>query len=217
MQLINHLTTTSSPALTGDTVRSIRVHEEGSYFCRVTAANNCPGSSDTVHVDVVPLPDRPVIVRNGDMLTTAAATHYRWYRDGSPVEDSDNQFLAVTETGEYRVLITDENGCSAWSDVFVVDVLAVREDPVAVESFDLYPDPATDRLDVVLQLRQPEALQLMVFDMLGRSLLRRGFEAAEAHRVSVDLHGWRQGLYFLRVLTGSRTLTRSFRVQQDVP
>jgi hypothetical protein len=202
---------------TGDTVRHVRVHEAGLYFCAVTGANGCSGRSDTVRVDIAPLPDTPEISRSGDILTTIAAAHYRWYRDGTPVEDSDNQFLAVTQTGEYRVMITDENGCSAWSDVFVVDVLGVREVPAAADVFDVYPDPATDRLDVALQLRQPEALQLMVFDMLGRLLLRRGFDAAAAHRVSLNLSGWRQGLYFLRVLTGSRAHTRSFRVQKDVP
>ncbi len=198
---------------TGDTLRHIRVHTAGTYFCTVTGADGCIGRSDSVRVDVMPLPDAPEISRSGDILNTASAAHYRWYRDDVPLPDSDNQFLAVTETGRYRVRITDAHGCSAWSEVFVVDVLAVRDDDALLQRFELFPDPARDRLDVVLQLRQPEAVQLAVFDMLGRTLLQRDLHAAGAHRASLNLGEWRPGLYFLRVRTVKQTLTRSFRIE----
>jgi len=110
---------------TGNTGRSIVVRSTGTYWVRVTDANGCSNSSDTLVVNVFPS-TLPIITVNapttfcedGSVTLTAPAgfSAYLWSTGQS------TQSIVVTKTGTYTVTIADGNGCTGTStevDVFV--------------------------------------------------------------------------------------------------
>jgi hypothetical protein len=194
------------------TTRSIVIARIGTFYCDVTDSTGCAGRSDSVRVLIAPRPDTPVIQRQGDLLTTTPAARYQWYRDSTAIPDSDNQFLFVLETGSYRVHITDTNGCSAWSAPFEVTVLNVGDLPASVRSFDVYPNPTTGTSTLILQLSQPEDVEITVIDVLGRAVVSKTWMRATTVTEELDFATWGPGVYLVRVRAGSERWSRKLIV-----
>ncbi|MFH0866361.1 MAG: T9SS type A sorting domain-containing protein [Bacteroidota bacterium] len=81
---------------------------------------------DTGYVTVYPAPPVPAIsfipddsVCNGDTITlsTNAGFNYQWNNDTLVLLGGNSQSLQVTQSGQYWVMITDTNGCTASSPV----------------------------------------------------------------------------------------------------
>ena len=63
---------------------------------------------------------KPTITRSNDTLTSSLALTYQWYRNDTLLGGSINRILKTSIAGNYKVEITDANGCKALSDIFVV-------------------------------------------------------------------------------------------------
>lgn len=113
----------------GATTPQITVADGGTYTVTVTNNATCEATSVPTDVTVNPLPARPTITRRGDILTanSAVARTYQWYHDGTQVYGATQQTLAVSESGVYRVEITDDNTCGAISDGFNVALTDVAD------------------------------------------------------------------------------------------
>ena len=76
----------------------------------------------------------------------------------------------------------------------------------APETFNLianYPNPFSDRTQVVLDLPQHQNVTLEVYDVLGRRvmLVYEGTLAAGRHELPITATGWAPGLYLARLTT----------------
>ncbi len=99
----------------GESTRAIQVSKPGEYSVRVTSENGCRGWSDTLLVNVHPLPATPIISRSGDSLVSTAAYAYQWLIDGKSIPGAIQRRYLPREIGQHYVRITDSNGCSALS------------------------------------------------------------------------------------------------------
>ena len=124
------VTLTSSPAASylwspnGETTQSITVADPGSYYVIVFDENGCRGVSAPVSVIINSNPV-PVITADGPItfceggsvtLTSSSANGYSWSNGAT------TQSITVTSTGDYKVTVTDANGCSGSSDIIHVEV-----------------------------------------------------------------------------------------------
>lgn len=109
---------------TGDTTQSITVDTSGVFTVTVTDAQGCTGTSAPTQVIVNPLPDATVSWNSplefcpGDSvrLISRPAVSYLWSNGDTTI------FTDVFTSGEYTVLVTDENGCQRLSDTITVTV-----------------------------------------------------------------------------------------------
>lgn len=110
---------------TGETGRSVVVRSTGTYWVRVTDANGCSNSSDTVSISVFPstLPiitlSGPTTFCEGGSVTLTAPAGFSAYLWST---GQTTQSIQVTKSGTYTVTIADGNGCTGTSteiDVFV--------------------------------------------------------------------------------------------------
>lgn len=102
---------------TGATTSSIQVNQAGNYFVEVTSAFGCTTKSNVVNVLVndrilltEPL-DSKICTTSGEQVTLIAEPGYLSY-NWNGLTSSSNAF-AVTKPGDYKLTVTDVNGCTA--------------------------------------------------------------------------------------------------------
>lgn len=188
---------------TGDTTQRIEVRDAGGYVVTVEDVYGCTGTSDTMTVEVLPAPLKPVITRADDDLASTPAAAYRWMRNGIPMPGDTSRVLHITETGRYSVVITAENGCQAKSDDFTVTTLdAPLLSQPANFSIDAWPDPVTDVLHCTVSGTPGQHVRVMLADALGRmAVLFEGDIPAGGRRLSQPVQQRAAGPLFLLLIT----------------
>jgi gliding motility-associated-like protein len=109
---------TDSVYITGTLISSV-------YLRMKVISDNQVAFTNAVHVVIVPAPAKPVITGTATQvvgtdnirLSSSAATAYHW-STGSVLQSTN-----VTGAGGYTVTITDNNGCTATSDTYVITAL----------------------------------------------------------------------------------------------
>lgn len=85
-------------------------------------------------------------------------------------------------------------------------------DPPAVL---LFPNPATDYLNIVLEQAMPESLQLQVVDAMGRVLMTREEVFAGSNlQEQIELDQLPAGVYWMRLFSGTSELVERFVIQR---
>ncbi|MDT8323499.1 MAG: T9SS type A sorting domain-containing protein [Bacteroidota bacterium] len=192
----------------GETVHRIVVRDAGSYSVEVFTRDGCDGRSDEVVVTVLPLPQKPVITRQGSTLTAPLAEDYRWYHNGVEIPGVRTRQLGVTQNGMYVVEVFNAEGCSRKSDPLEVIIVGIATLPSSF-SVDAWPDPNRGVLHVAVTQPAPGPLHISVVNLLGQQVAASRLEHAQGSDVhTLDLGAVPAGLYLLRVQTAQRVFTR---------
>ena len=141
----------------GETTQSITVFESGTYSVTVIDENGCEGEALTA-VEVTVFEAQPASVTaigslefcdgNEVVLTSSLGDGYLWSPNGETT-----QSITVTESGDYIVTVTDENGCDAIADTVEVTVFELPEPEVSLSG----PAIFCEGDSVVLTATQSEA------------------------------------------------------------
>ena len=102
--------------------------QAGAYTVTVTDAKGCSNTSEPYKTAISPLPNAEVKADQnyfceGGQLTltapTATGQSYQWQREGQPIGTNKAEMI-VSESANYSVKITDQLGCVAKSNNFLV-------------------------------------------------------------------------------------------------
>lgn len=112
------------------------------------------------------------------------------------------------ESGSYRVMIANEIGCIDTSECVNVTVTGLDE---ALESqLQVYPNPSTGRFEISLADGYQNA-NLQVLDLQGKLVYE---QTLFSNRSELDLRSFSVGVYSLRIMTNSGTITRKLTLQR---
>jgi hypothetical protein len=114
----------------GQTTQSIVVNSAGTYQVAITSANGCSSNSNSIQINVNPVPDATIYPGNNIAIcagasvniTTGSAAAYAW-SNGQTTPG-----INVSSAGTYTVTLTGSNGCTVTSAPIAVSVVQV---PVA--------------------------------------------------------------------------------------
>jgi hypothetical protein len=151
-------------------------------------------------------PQKPVIDRIGNILSSSSQTGNQWYLNGSKIPGSTNRFLNLQQVGFYQVQVMDYNGClSDLSDVLNVTELAVN-DEVIHYNLNVSPNPANDYINVVLDLSTRCILQLKLTNIIGESVIQRHYHLEVGlQKLTIAVADLPDGIYILQLRIGERT------------
>lgn len=145
-----------------------------SYYTIIIDANGCKsGASNSITVTTLPQPAKPSITWNGfQFLTSATGVTYQWLLNNSKITGATTASYKPIDIGNYKLSITDGNGCKNESDSFKLIVTAINV-PVSTPSNHqaiLYPNPASHNVQVRFMQAPTVELKIQLIDFQGRIL-----------------------------------------------
>ncbi len=184
--------------IAGATSATYAASEPGFYNCKVSVAGSCTLTGTPVEVREFPLPD-PSIVRIGSKLMTQDYyVTYQWYKDLVPIYGATNYSLTSVTPGQYKVRVTDTNGCQAVSATFVMmagsptDIGYVISD----DSYVVFPNPTSGMFSIA----SPSIKEVFMYNSIGSMVLRT---SGQEH---YDLSSMPSGVYNLVIVENNNTV-----------
>ena len=188
------------------------------YRCIITGAAPCASATSfQARLVVNPLPvvtitAAPYTSLLPGMRTTLtstvgpnAAQTYTWFRNGAIVSGATTGILNnvdVDQLGDYRLTVTDVNGCTASSNIVTI------KDSVSGRCF-IYPNPTSGQFQVRYYSAPNNVLprSLTVYDAKGTRVLTQFYTIGRPYdRMDVDLRKSGKGLYWVEIgdMNGNR-------------
>ncbi|MBX2985158.1 MAG: T9SS type A sorting domain-containing protein [Bacteroidia bacterium] len=185
---------------TNETTQEIEVSNAGTYWVKITAHNLCV-LNDTITITLDTVPNAPTIYKDSDTLkTAAAASNYQWFRYGQPVGSNQNH-LILTDTGVYRLMITNTFGCSsAFSDtIHVPDTANISVSTILFKNIKLYPNPASTEL--TFEIAESGNYVYEIIGIAGNLIMKVQLQAGVN---TIDISRINAGIYLVHVFDGKR-------------
>ncbi len=184
------LTTANDPNLTyqwykhvnlinGATSSDYVVKNTARISLTVTNAVNCSAKSNMIHTTMVPNPSAavtvngPVNICNGQtVFLTAPAGNgltYQWRKYTHEIAGASLNSFNVNKPGNYRVLVTNQQGCTKISPLVSVTANCKLENSSGNSEnlISIYPNPSADRFNLELQNGPAEKVRLTLTDAIG--------------------------------------------------
>lgn len=182
---------------TGETSRRIVTSTPGEYFVVGTTSYDCIAYSDTIVVEIMPDPEKPTISKDVNWLYSSEASEYQWYLNDSLIPGATERSYLASQSGNYKVEIWSEYGCSNISDNF--DFILGVDD---AESPDYYinvrPNPSKDIFNINAQFTKPHILDISISTLRGEQVYFESvkYEGGIFIR-QIDLEYYPRGTYYL--------------------
>ena len=169
------------------------------YQVKVTA-NGCSRTSVLYGVVVHSL-TKPVIVQNGNLLSTQAYATYQWSLNGLPIPGANGQSIMINQMGNYTVKVSSF-GCFDSSNVyaFTTGVNTIQQNAIYAA-----PNPTTGKF-VVYGL---SASNIEVYNMFGA--LVKSIENSN----EIDLSSFAQGIYTIRLFDDKHQLRHIDKIMKQ--
>lgn len=141
-------------------------------------------------------PAIPTVTLTNDTLFSSPATTYQWYFNGYQIPGATNSFYVPTQTGNYKVRITDSNGCVLrYSEDTFYDITSSLQPSGESFSFQIFPNPTNGLFHI--RHNESDHFTVVIADETGRLL-------KQEHNIStIDLSAYEQGIYFITLIAQS--------------
>lgn len=184
----------------GSTDSTLEVFLPGDYGLTVTGKNGCM-YTDSINLVLTnnPVPelgkDTTICEFDSIYLDAGAYVSFLWNNGAT------TRILKVKTAGLYEVTVTDANGCKGIDDKSVKTKFCVKSvKNIRIPGFKVYPNPASDVLNVEWLVKYDQAT-LSMFDARGRRVyFREGTPGLNTYHI--DISQFSKGVYSLQVATG---------------
>lgn len=181
---------------------------------RVTITANQPGDeiflpAPEIEREFCVVAQKPVITvsdlgSESPVLTSSAASHNQWYRNGVAMVGQTNPTLAANSPGSYSVKVIVEGCESEASDAELLIVTGVNAEQNAIN---IYPNPSHHEITVdVTGLQLQTEVPVAIVDMTGKKLI----ESFVRTSVHLDVSKLPAGSYLVRITGGQRSSSKEF-------
>ncbi len=142
-------------------------------------------------------------------------TSWSWeFPGGTPASSTlQNPSIRYDSIGKFDVRLTVSDGSKTQSilksSYITVDRCAGNEDLLTQPWFSIFPNPASDKVNIDVNGEFNGTFRVILFDFTGRKVLEQQSDPiAKGRTITIDISGFKKGLYFLRVQSGKNTVTR---------
>ena len=179
--------------------------QSGYYQVQVNTSYGCSAISDSVLVQIFAVPAQPVYVNINNSLrladTTALPANYslQWYSGSSPIPGATGFRYCATETGNYGLLVTDEDtGCTSfYATPVVFDPnfdCTVGTNETFSQALGIFPNPASGAVYIRFGQLPSGGGACRVWDLTGR-IVYAGRVPGGADNLMLPVADLNEGVY----------------------
>jgi len=174
---------------------SITVFTPSLIILTTTDSNGCV-TTDQQQLYELNTPNSSFILVNDSILQSAAGAGltFQWLLNGTPIPGATGSTYTVNADGVYSLITTNSLGCSDLSSLMTVNYSTIGLQTNTIDGFYVFPNPSTDYF--VLEFTQYQAVNLILFDVLGRKV-REVQKVVTGQLVNVST--LQAGTYYLEV------------------
>lgn len=178
----------------GAVMQTTNVGASGDYSVTGTLGG-CSFVSDTVTVVVNTfIPE--ITSTDSTVSVTGSYSSYQWYLNGDPIPGATGPDYSPLASGNYTVVVTDQDGCEGQSEVleFTVPSSGVGIDEAdSSMPFSVYPNPNNGQFQ--LEMDRNESYSVDVINALGHVIYSES--VGNSNRTSLNLKN--SGMYLIQV------------------
>jgi hypothetical protein len=159
-------------ASTGQTSASITATQNGIYQVSASFGGQCPTLSNAFTLNIS-TPLAPLVSFTNGYLKSTEGANMQWFLENTKIAGATEATFMPTQSGAYKIELTDINGCLAASDKIYVSILGQElENPWS--SIIAYPNPA----QASIQLGIPEkwksiSASIQLVDLVGKRWIEK--------------------------------------------
>jgi len=172
----------------------------GVYQITLVASNSIYSDTLIQQITINSNPPLPIITQNGNTLESTPGNSYEWYLANNLIPGAIAQQYIPTQNGQYRVKVTNANGCWTTSLNFNFIMNGVSDNTTNQFQIKLIPNPFYDNFSITI----PESIigsNYTVFDNLGRSITSGKLETKQT---ALDVSALNSGFYILIIYTAQK-------------
>jgi predicted esterase len=214
----------NSNVIAGASGQTIAVTGGGKYQVKVSNMFGCTNASPVTKVYTVSTPaaaisysGEPDLCTNESIVlnaNTGDALTYQWKRNEVNINGAVSQTYTATATGTFKVVVTNQNGCSKKSSgVNVTQSCKVvpRNADVSNPALSVYPNPASGPFIIRLNIYEAadRAVSIQLINAIGQTVLAERAQLSNGmleKELLID-QSLAEGLYLVRVVTADRVYT----------
>ena len=141
-------------------------------------------------------------------------TGFDFNTEGTTVATSNNPHflpgLIEEETYDVYVQAVCDTEASDWTQVFTFTTGTVGVGVHAPYQVELYPNPTSGQVELVIENGQPGNYQVKLYDITGKLLQS---QQTNSNRMTMDISNRAQGMYFIEVVQGEHVLRKKLMKQ----
>jgi trimeric autotransporter adhesin len=167
----------------------------GTYKVIINVPSSCFLTSANVSVTQNPLPDPMVHFDGTTWFTTQNYfVTYQWYKNNVAIMGATSYTTRATSNGNYKVAVTDTNGCQSVSDVYPLTGWTppanVGVSPVGLDqAIKIYPNPAANSV----YIDAPMNVRATICGIDGKVFIDKRSAS------NIDISALADGIYIIRV------------------
>jgi hypothetical protein len=166
---------------------------DGDKFVMLSQSNkSCNAYSNEIVLSKFPLTPKPIIKAKGNNLSIGQLDgNVKWYRNGVLQQNIDTVFINA-QSGNYHVVVTDNNICVAQSNSFKHTRLSLSI--IIANSVKIYPNPANEFLTI--ENLNKEDLNVMIMSVNGQIVINKEIDNQIEN---LNLTNVPSGIYLLKI------------------
>jgi ELWxxDGT repeat protein len=181
----------------------------GSLEVVISSTFGCTDTSEATTVNRIALPKAKItpqgdldICTTGSVILKANAGSgydYQWLLNNAPIPGATKKQYTATAEGNYKVQVTNADGCSKTSKKVEVVSSCKLHPGFSTTALTAYPNPFSDFTSLDLsKLNWPESeVEIHIMDLSGKMLFEKTFSSREEIEIGNELP---DGFYLLRVI-----------------
>lgn len=156
-------------------------------------------STVTIHLNVITSLGVHITVNGFVLGTTGTFSTYQWMKGANLITGATNPTYTVSENGDYRVIVTNDGGCTDTSEVYTItNANSIGELNKIAAQVKIFPNPA----DHIIHINSPVTVNLQLTTIDGRIVLDQ--EKAN----SLVIRALADGVYFLKIMDTDNKLIK---------
>ncbi|MEM9918403.1 MAG: choice-of-anchor B family protein [Bacteroidota bacterium] len=152
--------------------------------------------------------ESPEILIDGERLFTFVNNvDYQWYLNNQPIEGANQVLYDATQSGIYKLEITDDNGCTAQSNSLEVNIVVTKVEELSQIQWTIAPNPFRDFIQLTIDSLLEAAITIALHDLTGRQLWERTISNPSPSSLEFDTRALSDGLYLMKIQMGDQIHT----------